>query len=114
VKCFETFKTDLRSNGSNDTSEDSVEFDILKEIKLLEEVKDIRDELNIVKSIFEEQKALLTKLLTVITDPKLGGSGTVQSDPVLNYYQERSDINLRIEKVKKMEVDITTTYDAVR
>jgi hypothetical protein len=33
---------------------------------LLEEIKDIRDELNILKSIFEDQKDLLQKLFSLI------------------------------------------------
>lgn len=114
VKCFETFKTDLRMIGSdNKPDKETVQLNIVKEIALLEEVKDIRDELNILRSIFEDQRALLGKLLNLVAKPQPGGGKSADTDPILHYYQERSDIDLRIEKVEKMDIDATKTYNSV-
>lgn len=84
----------------------------MREITLLEEIKDIRDELNILRSIFEDQRALLNKLLNLIVVPHPAAEGT-KNDPVVHYYRERSDMDLRIEKAKKMDLDAGKTYDSV-
>lgn len=104
---FEAFKVDLTKTASS-----SGQLNIEKEIRLLEEVKDIRDELNILRTIFEDQKALLNKLASLIEGPNPQGEHTT-TDPVVNYYQERCDIDLRIEKVKKMDKDAEKTYQSV-
>jgi hypothetical protein len=79
----------------------------------LEEIKDIRDELNILKSIFEEQKSLLEKLSALIAGSEPLGTHIPIKDPVLNYYQEQSNIEMKIEKVQKMDRDARTVYDSV-
>jgi hypothetical protein len=91
VKCFETFKTDLARSGRSTNDDKTAKLDIQKEITLLEEVKDIRDELNILKSIFEDQRALLGKLFSLVAGPHSAGENTTENDPILNYYQERSE-----------------------
>ncbi|CAG8971164.1 hypothetical protein HYALB_00010139 [Hymenoscyphus albidus] len=116
VKCFETFKADLdKSRRSYNADNDIIkpELDIIKEITLLEEVKDIRDELNILRSILGEQKSLLNRLLDLVAGRQVGDKKAVETDPVLNYYSERSDINMRIKKVKKMDADAATTYASI-
>jgi hypothetical protein len=88
----------------------------LDEIELLEETKDIRDELNILRSIFEEQKDLLQKLFSFIAGSESApstGQLSPEKDPVLNYYQERSKIDSKIEKIHKMDKDAKTVYDSV-
>jgi Mg2+ and Co2+ transporter CorA len=79
----------------------------------LEEVKDIRDELNILQSICEDQKDLLQKLSGLIAKPQGAAQQEIEKDPILNYYKERSDIDLRIDKIRKLQTDATTTYDSV-
>jgi hypothetical protein len=79
----------------------------------LEEVKDIRDELNILQSICEDQKDLLQKLSGLIARPRGAAQQEIEKDPILNYYKERSDIDLRIDKIRKLQTDATTTYDSV-
>lgn len=119
VKCFDAFKRELASRDSRDgkgssISSSSQELDLHKEIQLLEEVKDIRDELNILNSICQEQKDLLQRLFGLIARPRPAAEQIeIAKDPVLNYYQERSDIHLRIERIRKMQMDATTTYDAL-
>lgn len=106
VKCFEAFKKEIHQShkayDENGTS-DVHGINLQGEIDLLEQVKDIRDELNILKSICEDQKNLVQKLFSLIA-----------KDPVLNYYHQRSDIQLRIERIEKMDMDARITYDAVR
>lgn len=112
----EDFQEEVRRLGAIKSREDEldvVEVDIQKEIMLLEEIKDIRDELNILKSIFEDQRNLLNKLFTLVRASHLEGREATQTDIIVDYYQERSDINLRLEKVHKMEMDAKITYDSV-
>ncbi|KAG9239188.1 hypothetical protein BJ875DRAFT_449161 [Amylocarpus encephaloides] len=111
VNCFETFKASL-SNPDKPVKPEK-ENGILREIVVLEEIKDIRDELNILRSILDDQRGLLRKLWNVIVPPQPTGARTTKNDPVLHYYQERSDIDLRIEKVEKMEIDAKNTYDSI-
>ncbi|KAG4442795.1 hypothetical protein IFR05_001741 [Cadophora sp. M221] len=121
VEYFETFqreiyeaRRDKKSKADGDKSKSSIhELDLGKEIKLLEEVKDIRDELNILKSIFEDQSSLLQKLFGLVAgySPPGGRKGGDQ-DPIVSFYRQRSDINLRIERVEKMQRDINAIYDS--
>ncbi|KAH6694848.1 hypothetical protein BKA61DRAFT_256314 [Leptodontidium sp. MPI-SDFR-AT-0119] len=122
VEYFETFqreiyeaRRDKKSKADGDKSKSSVhELDLGKEIKLLEEVKDIRDELNILKSIFEDQSSLLQKLFGLIAgySPPGGRKGGDQ-DPIVSFYRQRSDIDLRIERAEKMQRDINAIYDSI-
>lgn len=77
-------------------------------------MKDIRDELNILKSIFEDQSSLLQKLFGLIAgySPPGGRKGGDQ-DPIVSFYRQRSDIDLRIERAEKMQRDINAIYDSV-
>lgn len=88
-------------------------MDLKNEITLLEEVKDIRDELNILKSIFEDQKDVLEKLFNLVAGLRLSKEQATDKNPIINYYRQRSDIDLRIEKIQKVQMDTTTTYDSV-
>lgn len=105
---FQKEVSKLEAIKSQGNESDNTEVDIQKEIMLLEEIKDIRDELNILKSIFEDQRNLLKKLFTLVRT-----STTAQTRVMVDYYQERSDIDLRLEKVNKMEMDAKITYDSV-
>jgi len=98
---------------AKDISSTIRELDLQNEITLLEEVKDIRDELNILQSICEDQKDLLQKLSGLIARPRGAAQQGIEKDPILNYYKERSDIDLRIDKIRKLQTDATTTYDSV-
>src|ERR1700761_1252943 len=103
VKCFEAFKRegDRSEEDGHINTGSTQELDIREEIKLLEEVKDISDELNILQSICEDQKDLLQKLFNLVAKPHPDSEGyRVIKEPVLNYYQDRSNIQLRIETIK--------------
>jgi hypothetical protein len=124
VKCFEKFRTGIRKTGASGKRDDSSdasggELDLQSEINLLEEIKDIRDELNILQSICEVQKSLMQKLFSLIARPSLIAKPNrlqeqeIARDPVLNYYHERSNIDLRLEKINKMQTDSIITYDSV-
>ncbi|KAL1967139.1 hypothetical protein VTN77DRAFT_3430 [Rasamsonia byssochlamydoides] len=117
VKCFEAFKKEVhQSNKVNDENGNSAVqgLNLQSEIDLLEEVKDIRDELNILKSICEDQKDLLQKLFSLVAKAAPDAEReAIAKDPVLNYYHHRSDIQLRIERLEKMDMDARITYDAL-
>lgn len=117
VRCFEMFKREISKHEDpherDDPSSHFHELDLQKDIQLLEEVKDIRDELNILHSILEDQEALLERLSTLISQPDTMVEQKIEKDPVLNYYRERSDIKLRVEKVRKLQMDAGTAYNSV-
>lgn len=56
---------------------------------------------------------MLEKLFNLVAGPRLSKEEAADKNPILNYYQQRSDIDLRIEKIQKMQMDTTTTYDSV-
>ncbi|RDL39424.1 uncharacterized protein BP5553_03764 [Venustampulla echinocandica] len=117
VRCFEVFKREISKHEDphemDDTSSHSHGLDLQKDIKLLEEIKDIRDELNILHSILEDQEDLLQRLSTLISQPDTVAEQKIEKDPVLNYYRERSDIKLRIEKIRKLQMDAGTAYNSL-
>jgi hypothetical protein len=56
---------------------------------------------------------VLQKLFNLVAGPRAAGEQATDKSPILNYYYQRSDIDLRIEKITKMQKDANTTYDAV-
>ncbi|KAL1986929.1 hypothetical protein VTN96DRAFT_5346 [Rasamsonia emersonii] len=117
VKCFETFKKEIHQSYKvhDENGNSAVQgLNLQGEIDFLEEVKDIRDELNIIKSICEDQKNLMQKLFSLVAKVAPGAEReAIAKDPVLNYYHQRSDIQLRIERIEKMDMDALITYDAL-
>jgi hypothetical protein len=99
------------ADDSNDASNEALGLE--SEINLLEEIKDIRDELSILQSICDVQKNLMQKLFSLIAKPNRFQEQEIARDPVFNYYQERSNIDSRLEKISKMQADSTITYDSV-
>ncbi|KAH8810868.1 hypothetical protein F5884DRAFT_261802 [Xylogone sp. PMI_703] len=84
-----------------------------EEIELLEEIKDIRDELSILQNICEEQQNILQKLFNLISRPPSETSQHIERDSVLSYYKGQSGIDLRIERIRKLQTDATTAYDSI-
>ncbi|KAF2196646.1 ankyrin [Delitschia confertaspora ATCC 74209] len=104
VKCFQTFEREvntLTESAGNSLSSPK------KEIELLKQVKDIRDELNIIMSICEDQKHWLEKLFGLITNGDTAGRGARDD------FKGRTDLYLRMEKIKKMQVDAKIIYDSL-
>jgi hypothetical protein len=68
------------------------------------------------QSICEDQKDLMQKMFSLIAKPsprQVDQEQEIAMDPVLNFYRQRSDINLRLEKINKMQLDSSATYDSV-
>lgn len=58
----------------------------------------------------------MQKLFSLIAKPnprQVDLEQEIAMDPVLNFYRQRSDIDLRLEKINKMQLDSSTTYDSV-
>lgn len=80
--------------------------DISGEIKVLKEIKDIRDELNILHRILTEQRS--------VTDKLFSPSNRLKMNPdVQEYYLEQSGLERRIQDVEKMDKDAERTYTHV-
>lgn len=77
--------------------------DISGEIAVLKEIKDIRDELNILNRILEEQKSIADKLFNPLNKLRMNPG-------VQEYYAETSGLERRIQDVKKMDRDAERTY----
>ncbi|RDW87897.1 hypothetical protein BP5796_03591 [Coleophoma crateriformis] len=87
-----------RSLGSKD--EDI--FDISREIELLKEVKDIRDELNILSTLFRQQSTVIKSFYSAI-QPQAPQSRTALMDAV----------NRHIAEVDVLDKDAETSYTAL-
>jgi hypothetical protein len=85
-------------------------FDISREIELLKEIKDIRDELNILRNLFDQQKRVLESFCPAIE--------TGQKNIGLPVPKERSSlmdaIQRHIDLVASMDEDAKRPYEAVR
>lgn len=88
---------------------------MLDEINLLVEIKDIRDELNIIKILLGDQRDVTSSLFNLVSgaDQNVASRGVVQ-DEFVTYYEELSSLDISTRGVNKMIEDATTTYDAVR
>jgi hypothetical protein len=83
--------------------------DITYEIQALKDIKNTRDELNILVKILEDQKSITDKLFG--TDKH---KGLLLDDTVREYYLQKSGIDNRMREVKKMDEDAGRTYGLVR
>ncbi|KAH0848082.1 hypothetical protein FOPE_01699 [Fonsecaea pedrosoi] len=118
VRYFEDFKRGIAARHKNtqtthDSHSPSSELRLDKEIALLEEIKDIRDELNILRSICTDQDAVLKTLSKLATGGDDSEGKTVANDLTLDYYRQRSNIDTRIARIDKMQRDILMAYDAM-
>ncbi|KAJ5774183.1 hypothetical protein N7457_009079 [Penicillium paradoxum] len=85
-----------------------------RDIELLEEIKDIRDELNILERILDDQKDLTQKLFSLVGKTNLEALGTaILKDRVLQYYHQRAGVGLRLDKIMKMDEDAKISNDAL-
>lgn len=97
---------------------------IRREIILLEEIKDILDELNMIRIVLEEQRAVWKKLTDLIAG--VGGAGSGGSDGkdatlsggaknsrFLTYYNDMTNLDTSTREVAKMIEDAHATQDSV-
>ena len=85
-------------------------FDISREIELLKEIKDIRDELNILKSLFHQQRLVLETFCPAIeTGQNNLGHPVPKERPSL-----MDGIQRQIDLVASMNEDSKRPYKAVR
>ncbi|KAJ5723262.1 hypothetical protein N7488_001297 [Penicillium malachiteum] len=90
------------------------DLDLKDDIELLEEIKDIRDELNILERILDDQDDLTQKLFNLFDIDEHESTSTRHlQDQVLQYYQQRAGVGLRLDRIKKMDEDAKISYDAV-
>jgi hypothetical protein len=94
------------------------------------EIKDIRDELNIIRRVFDDRKSIFHRLISICKtvgesqeangpqnntdrddDPK---EKTAQTEERMNYCQEWSGLDARIREIKSMGKEIHRTYESVR
>lgn len=81
--------------------------DITGEIEVLKEIKDIRDEVNILQTLLGEQKS--------VTDKLFGHkNGLPLNRSTQDYYFKQSGLENRIRVVDKMDRDAETIFKHVR
>ncbi|KAL9119474.1 MAG: hypothetical protein Q9187_003971 [Circinaria calcarea] len=78
-------------------------LNILDEIEMLEELRDIRDELNILHKVLRDQKS--------VVDRAFSKTGLNLNQEARSYYLERTGLASRIAEVAKMEEDARVTYE---
>jgi hypothetical protein len=126
TQCFDEFQKTLKSDK---VAEDAL--DIAVEIKLLQEVKDIRDELNIMLSVFNAQRKALKDMAQIMyktvpaerhMSPSVSmlrranswgtDSGSIQRDHY-HYPLPLSTVDNNISEVKDMDKYAERAYMAV-
>lgn len=116
AQCFNTFARDLkRLQAANLSSQNDAEFDSLfdlsRETELLTEVKDIRDELNILHTMLKDQLTVLEDMEKII-----GKIRSVDPDQMKNDRQIAEQYRVcknHIQRVETMDVVAERTYHAV-
>ena len=115
---------------------DITSITVNQEIDLLSEIKDIRDELNIIKTLFEQQRGVLRDLEAVIQETegekyqalsskgkKQGGrkprlhpkrKNSVSSIQMRNSIRPLATVEWNLRKIRDMEADAKRATDAVR
>jgi hypothetical protein len=133
TQCFDKFQKTLKSNKEAIKAENVAEdaLSITEEIKLLQEVKDIRDELNIMLSVFNAQRKALKDMARIMYKagtaerrmsmssqmlPRVGSwgmeSGSIQRDHH-HYPLPLSMVDSNISEVKEMDTYAERAYMAV-
>jgi len=92
----------MKSRALGDELEDL--FDITHEIELVKEIKDIRDELNILRNLFGQQKRVLEKFCPIIA-PHVQTSKSRTS--------LMSPIKRHVQSIQDMDEDAKRPYKAV-
>jgi Mg2+ and Co2+ transporter CorA len=88
----------MDAHNADDKIEDKA-WDVLKEMAHLRIIKDIRDELHMIKRVFSEQEDVLEALYAK-ADPKRSTNSKV---PYAEERQLLDSVNLRLQRVDKLE-----------
>ena len=114
MQLFDQFKKAIdqtNEKGKNerisDREQDNPHHSITEETYLLREFKDIRDELNIIRSVLADQKDTLGELFE-----KTPENGRLTED-FIKYCQALSGLEPRIKEIEKLDTDAIRTYEAV-
>jgi Mg2+ and Co2+ transporter CorA len=100
--------TDEGKPGQDDDDKPNDEADIYGEIENLKEIRDIRDELIILRKLLTEQTDVAKKLFNT----NLQSSLTKNTD-VMDYYSKRSGLDTRIRELDNMEEEAERIYNLV-
>ena len=125
TKCFRSFEETLKlgkeAHKNNKAAEDSLS--VTAEIKLLQEVKDIRDELNIMLSVFNAQRKALKDMARIVHKTGMPERRTLGGSPALRRFSSvpldtatflpLSTVDSNISEVEEMDKYAERAYMAV-
>ena len=107
-------KDEKKTRKRREKDEKKKTWNILRERVFLEEVKDILDELKIIRIVLEEQKDISQRLFGLVA-----GDG-VDAEPkealknrFVSYYQEMSGIDTSTREIAKVIEDARAIYNSV-
>lgn len=116
ARCFNNFTFDLQRLQANPSSKNDAQFDALfdisSETELLTEVKNIRDELNILRTMLNDQLTVLEDMGKLIGKIR-GVEGVVNNVDEKQLVQSYRVCKSHIQRVTNMDVVAERTYDAV-
>jgi hypothetical protein len=112
VQRFDNFKKEMDAYISNPQIAKQTS-NILKEIILLEEIKDILDELNIIKIVLDEQADLFQQLADLVIGTGAHLPGTSAEKKFVTYYREQSGIDGSTREVDRMIANAKSTYESI-
>ncbi|XXH01514.1 hypothetical protein Hte_007874 [Hypoxylon texense] len=101
VKLFDEFKKSLGSGSREDK--------LLAEINLLKEVKDILDELNIIKTVILKQRHVMDEALRFLN----GNTKEPADTKAIDHYRTLSGLDTTVQEVDKMIHDAKQTQENI-
>lgn len=110
--------SEMRNQDNDDREPKAIQamLDIDSEIKLWTKVKDVRDELDMLRMVFEQQKSVLPglheSLDTILGSKKEVASGRSKIQKRLGYHERAIDHS--IQEVDRMDKQAKRIYDSIR
>jgi hypothetical protein len=98
--CYKLFEDMLESHRSKDKIEDTT-WDVLREMAHLRIIKDIRDELHMIKRVISEQKDVVQALYGGRSEKRK--SSSTSKITLMDEDQLLEGMQLRVQKVDKLE-----------
>lgn len=96
-----------KKKGSAPDNTKNLYHSIASEVEVLNEIKDIRDELNIIRRVMEDQDSIWKRLSALYVDADW------MKSHLFNYYEDRNGLEDRIREVSRMDAEAYRTYVSV-
>ncbi|RDW57478.1 hypothetical protein BP6252_13738 [Coleophoma cylindrospora] len=107
--CFQDFRETIKEIGTRDDFQPDVLFDITAETELLVEIKDIRDELNILRMVLTDQEAVIKDFNESVAQLK----GELTSPQEKQSVGHNEVLDSHVYRIQQMESLAANTHQAI-